>query len=128
MSQNLAPSESKRLAAIRFVATVVGALWGAMLSQLLPPDAWAIGLGILIAMLTCQVLHSSEGAKVAGFICGIVVLDHSVTPWVSASHRLIETGLGVAVALLVSYVPKLIKLEEPAKPADAAVLDARIRL
>jgi uncharacterized membrane protein YgaE (UPF0421/DUF939 family) len=54
-----------------------------------------------------------DAAKVAGFICGIVVLENSTAPWVSAFGRFVETTLGVVVALLVSYVPKLIKLDEP---------------
>ena len=120
---DLASSQSKRLGTLRLVATVVGAVWGAILTQLLPPDAWGIGVSILIAMLTCQILHSSEGAKVAGFICGIIVLDHSAEPWASAFHRFVETALGVVVALLISYVPKLIRFNEtePAKRGDAAL-------
>jgi hypothetical protein len=55
-----------------------------------------------------------DGAKVAGFICGIIVLDHSPEPWVAAYSRFIETALGVVVAWLISYVPKLIRIEEPA--------------
>ena len=45
----------------------------------------------------------------------IVVLDHSVEPWHYAFYRLIETALGVVVAWLISYVPKLIRIEESGK-------------
>jgi hypothetical protein len=85
---------------------------GAALNQILPAGAWAVGLGILIAMLTCQLLRSPEGAKVAGFTCGIIVLQNSPDPWAGAFSRLIETALGVTVALLVSYLPKLIRIDE----------------
>jgi uncharacterized membrane protein YgaE (UPF0421/DUF939 family) len=54
-----------------------------------------------------------DAAKVAGFICGIIVIGHSPEPWLNAFARFVETTLGVVVALLVSYVPKLIKLDEP---------------
>ena len=119
---DLVPSVSRRLAVLRLVATLIGALWGAMLSQLLPADDWVIGTSILIAMLTCQLLHSFEGAKVAGFICGIVVLEHGAMPWASAFNRLIETGLGIVVALAISYVPKLIRLGEPPKQDRDAII------
>jgi uncharacterized membrane protein YgaE (UPF0421/DUF939 family) len=109
---DLAPSQSRRLGTHRLLSTVVGALWGAALNQILPAGAWAVGLGILIAMLTCQLLRSPEGAKVAGFTCGIIVLQNSPDPWAGAFSRLIETALGVSVALLVSYLPKLIRIDE----------------
>jgi uncharacterized membrane protein YgaE (UPF0421/DUF939 family) len=110
---DLAPSQSRKLALHRLVATAVGAVCGALLTPLLPAGPLAIGVSILIAMLACQLVRVPEAAKVAGFICGIVVLENSVDPWLSAFGRFVETTLGVVVALLVSYVPKLIKLDEP---------------
>jgi uncharacterized membrane protein YgaE (UPF0421/DUF939 family) len=109
---DLVPSQSRTLALHRIVATLIGAVCGAILSPLLPPGPLAIGVSILIAMLICQLVQIPDAAKVAGFICGIVVFEQSAEPWLNASHRFVETTLGVIVALLVSYVPKLIKIEE----------------
>jgi uncharacterized membrane protein YgaE (UPF0421/DUF939 family) len=110
---DLAPSQSRKLALHRVVATAVGATCGAVLTPILPAGPIAIGVGILIAMLACQLVQIRDAAKVAGFICGILVLENSAEPWVSGFYRFLETTLGVIVALAVSYVPKLIKLEEP---------------
>ena len=110
---DLAPSRSKRLALHRIAATALGALCGAALTLVLPAGPLAIGVSILIAMLVCQVVQVPDDAKVAGFICGIIVFEHSAEPWLNAWFRFVETMLGVIVALGVSYVPKLIKLEEP---------------
>jgi hypothetical protein len=63
-------------------------------------------------MLISQLLQARDGAKVAGYICGIVLLDHSAEPWFYAFHRFIETGLGVVVAWAVTYVPKLIRMDD----------------
>ncbi len=71
-----------------------------------------MGLGILVAMLICHLLRASEGARVAGYICGLIVLDQSLEPWRYAFFRFVETGLGVSVAWLVSLVPKLVHIEE----------------
>ncbi len=95
------------------MATAVGASCGATLSPVFGPGPWAIGLSVLLAMLMSELLQGRDGAKVAGYICGIVVLDHSAEPWLYAYHRFIETALGVAVAWAVSYVPKLIRIDEP---------------
>jgi uncharacterized membrane protein YgaE (UPF0421/DUF939 family) len=109
---DLKPSESRRLALRRIVATVVGAVCGALLSPVLPFSAWSIGLGVLAAMFICQLVQVPDGARVAGFICGIVLLDDSTQPWTDAFHRFNETALGVVVAWAVSCVPKLIRIEE----------------
>ena len=47
-------------------------------------------------------------AKVAGYVCGIVLLDHGDSPWSYAFFRMIETALGIGMAMCVSLVPKLL--------------------
>jgi uncharacterized membrane protein YgaE (UPF0421/DUF939 family) len=109
---DLSPSQTRQLGLRRTVATVVGAVCGAALSTLLPPDPWIIGLGVLAAMLLSKLLHADDGAKVAGYICGIVLLEHSAVPWSYAFYRFVETMLGIVVAGLISMVPKLISIYE----------------
>jgi uncharacterized membrane protein YgaE (UPF0421/DUF939 family) len=89
----------------------VGGVTGAALSMVLPSTPWAIGGGVLAAMLLCDLLGAREGAKIAGYICGLIVLEHSAEPWNDALLRMIETALGVTVAWVIAYVPKLIPPE-----------------
>ena len=112
---DLVPSQTRQLGLKRIVATVVGAVCGAVLGPLLPSDPWAIGLGVLAAMLLSNLLHADDGAKVAGYICGIVLLDHGAEPWSYAFYRLVETMLGIVVAVSISLVPKLIRVDEPGR-------------
>jgi uncharacterized membrane protein YgaE (UPF0421/DUF939 family) len=118
---DLVPAQSQALALHRLIATAIGAICGAALTLVLPAGPLAIGLSILVAMLACQLVQVPDAAKVAGFICGIVVLEHSAEPWLNAFHRFVETTLGVFVALAVSYVPKLINTGvPPEKTSDQA--------
>jgi uncharacterized membrane protein YgaE (UPF0421/DUF939 family) len=109
---DLSAAQTSRLGWRRLVATVVGASCGAALSGALPPGPWTIALGVLIAMLICSLLRMQDGAKVAGYICGIVMLSYGDEPWFYAYYRLLETTLGIGVAWVISLVPKLVKLDD----------------
>jgi uncharacterized membrane protein YgaE (UPF0421/DUF939 family) len=111
---------TRALGAPRLLGTVVGALLGATICSLFGPGVERLGLGVLFAMLLMHLLRLQAAAKVAGYVCGIVLLGFGAHPWVYAAHRLAETSVGVAVAVLVSFVPKLLGSRERKGPADAA--------
>jgi uncharacterized membrane protein YgaE (UPF0421/DUF939 family) len=108
LATDLDPATSQKLGLRRMFATVVGALCGAISSLMLPPGILSIGIGFFTAMLLAQMLGAGEGARVAGYISGIVLLEHGSEPWHYAFHRFIETAIGVAVAWLISSIPKLL--------------------
>ena len=109
---DLSVAESRKQGLARLVSTIVGAIWGALLAPLVPSGPLAVGFGILLAMLTCQIFAGAGGARVAAFVCGIIILANPTEPWLYAFHRLAETVLGVTVAWAVSFVPKLFLLED----------------
>jgi len=98
----------------RLVATLVGGICGATLSSALPAGPLTLALSILVAMLLCQLLPVRDGARIAAYISGLIVFEQRAEPWLYASLRMIETAIGVTVAWLISYVPKLIRMEEKA--------------
>jgi uncharacterized membrane protein YgaE (UPF0421/DUF939 family) len=110
---DLSPATTQQLALQRLAGTLLGATVGAVLSHALPPGPLAIGVSILVAMLLSYVVHLQAAAKLAGYVCGIVVLSHGGHAWSYAVYRVIETFLGIAMAVLVSLVPKLLRVEIP---------------
>jgi uncharacterized membrane protein YgaE (UPF0421/DUF939 family) len=108
---DLSPSRTQQLAVQRLVGTLVGATVGAALSYVLPSGPVAIAVSILAAMLLSWGLRLHAAAKVAGYVCGIVILSHDAAPWGYAVYRVIETLLGIAMAVLVSLVPTLMRVE-----------------
>jgi uncharacterized membrane protein YgaE (UPF0421/DUF939 family) len=110
---DLSPAETRSLGLRRLGAMLVGAATGALLGSVLPSDAWAVGAGVMIAILVSKGLGAREGARVAGYVCGLIVLDSGTEPWRYGSDRLAETALGVIIAWLISYIPKLMAVEAP---------------
>ena len=109
---DLSPLQTRQLGLQRLAGTVLGAGVGAAISHVLPPGPVTIGFSILLAMFLSYILRLRGAAKITGYVCGIVMLEHQGHQWSYALLRLIETIIGIGVALLVSFVPKLISIDK----------------
>ena len=108
---DLSPVRTRHLALPRLAGTVLGAVIGGLAVMFLGTGALAVAVGVLIAIFVAQASGMAEAAKLAGYVCGLVVLEHSAEPWMYALFRFAETVLGIGVAVAVSLVPKLIAVE-----------------
>ena len=108
---DLTPSETQRLGLGRIAGTVIGSIVGASLCMVLPSNPYSIGTGVLVAMFLVALTRIPAGARVAGLVCGVIMLTHDVDPWTYALHRGIETTLGIVTAVVVSYLPKLMRTD-----------------
>ena len=106
---DLRAAETRKLALPRLAATLMGTLLGACITSLLPTTNWTVVFGVLGAMVLSDLLRLRNSAKVAGYICAIVLLDHGDQPWFYAAVRMVETVVGIAVAVVVSLLPKLVR-------------------
>jgi uncharacterized membrane protein YgaE (UPF0421/DUF939 family) len=113
---DLSPGTTRGLALQRLLGTLVGATLGAAISVATAgfPEARPVivTLAILATMLISHLLGIQAAAKLAGYVCAIVLVNFNDHPWFYAVHRSIETILGIATAVCVSFIPKLITVEE----------------
>ena len=117
---DLEPSQSRRSGLHRIAGTIVGTGCGGLLSSFIPSNPWTIGSGIALAMFISYFLQGKDGARIAGFVCGVVMLYQGDDVWNYATHRFIETTVGIVVAWAVSHIPKLITSRPGPDDADAA--------
>src|SRR5438046_7254751 len=90
----LQPSKTRKLALPRLAGTVLGAILGAATCAVVRPNAWEVGAGILAAMFLSHLLGLRDAARVAGYVCGIVLFNFGEHPWFYGFHRSIEPALG----------------------------------
>ena len=114
----LSPEKTRKAGGSRIIGSAIGASVGAAFAIFLPSNPITIGLSVAFALLFTQILGLSAAAKLAGYVCGITMLGHTDQPWIYALLRLLETTLGVAVAILVSFVPKLLKVDDSRQNDD----------
>jgi uncharacterized membrane protein YgaE (UPF0421/DUF939 family) len=109
---DLSATRTRQLGAPRLVGTIVGAALGAALSSF--RNIHAIGIvmisaGVFSAIFISHLLRIKDASKVAGYVCGVVLLTHGDRPWSYAFYRVLETALGIAAGVSVSLMPKLLK-------------------
>jgi uncharacterized membrane protein YgaE (UPF0421/DUF939 family) len=113
---DLSALRTRQLGVQRLIGTIIGAALGAAVStganHLAHVGPLIIAAGVCAAMLLSHMLGLKEAAKLAGYVCGIVLLDHNAHPWSYALYRLVETVIGIGAAVTVSVVPKLLKVDE----------------
>jgi len=113
---DLSATTTRGLALQRLLGTFVGATLGAAISVATVgiPEARPIivTLAILATMLISHLLGIPAAAKLAGYVCAIVLVNFNDHPWLYAAHRSLETILGIATAVSVSFIPKLITVDD----------------
>lgn len=114
---DLSPATTRGLALHRLVGTLVGATLGAAISVTapIPQAALTVGFAVVAAMLICHLLRIPAAARLAGYVCAIVLVNFNDRPWSYAAYRCVETVLGITTAVCVCFIPKLIEVERSAR-------------
>lgn len=106
---DLSAEQTRRSGWPRLAGTALGASIGAALGQSVTTGVVAITAGIFLAMFACHLVRMPTAARISGYVCGITLVSFTDQGWSYAAYRFIETAFGLAVAIAVSLLPKLIR-------------------
>ena len=104
---DLSPAETTTQAKRRIIATAIGVIAGVALGHVLPVGIWSVGLSVFLAMVLSAMIGTQDSAKMAGYICGVVVVTDDSMQVTYALFRFVETVIGIGVAYAISRVPVL---------------------
>jgi len=90
----------------RFIGTVVGAAFGALLGSFFTPTIIIYGAAILLLGFICAIAHLDKSAyRFSGVTLTIIMLVARLgPPWLIGLHRFVEVSIGIAVGLALAAI------------------------
>ncbi|MBQ8813182.1 MAG: FUSC family protein [Lachnospiraceae bacterium] len=99
----------------RFYGTVIGGLLGMLLFRIyiiFYPEAGhhplillLLFIGVVLLIIACQLFRWPGGVQPGGVVLCIILFNTPVDTYISYSiNRMIDTGVGVAIALLINWI------------------------
>jgi len=99
----------------RFFGTVIGGLLGMLLFRVyiaFYPEAGhhpllllLVFIGVVLLIITCQLFRWPGGVQPGGVVLCIILFNTPVDTYISYSiNRMIDTGIGVLIALLINWI------------------------
>jgi len=89
----------------RMIGTLVGAVIGFVCALIMPGNAFICGLGIIILIVVCNAIKVKGSIVVGGIVLiAIMVNLKGQSAIVYSISRIIETFIGIAVAIIVNFL------------------------
>ncbi|MEG2353008.1 MAG: aromatic acid exporter family protein [Clostridium sp.] len=95
----------------RLLGTTIGSIVALCISLIAPNNVFFIGIGVACIIYLCDILHFQRSISIACVV--FIVITLSITnkdPFIYSVSRLLETSIGIIIAVLVNFLvcpPKL---------------------
>lgn len=89
----------------RVFGTLLGAAVGVLFFLVFPGNPYLCGLGAMLIIYVCTTMGWTNSASIAAIVFLAVMLNPAGEhPWIYSMNRILDTLLGIAVALVVNYL------------------------
>lgn len=97
-------SNSFRAGKNRMLGTLVGATIGFLCALIMPGNALLCGIGVVMVIFLCNKLKWSKSVSIACIVfMAIMVNLNGKNPLLYSSNRILDTFIGIIVAMVVNY-------------------------
>lgn len=97
-----------KAAMVRFFGIVLGSFLGGMFTTFLGSNPISLSLSILCTVVICSILKLQDSVRMASMSVSVVMilwgLDRSVSPWLFAFYRAVDSTLGIIIAVTVAHL------------------------
>lgn len=101
-------TESLSAGWFRILGSFVGSLWGGLIATWLGYTVLALGVTMFATVLSLSLIKTKEAFRLACLTAEVVIIvgmvAQNVPPYLNALSRFIESGIGVALAILVTLL------------------------
>lgn len=88
----------------RILGTMVGAFIGFLCALIQPGNAFLCAAGLIAAVYICDLFNWNKSVTIAGIVCMVIMLNlNGRSPLFYSINRIIDTLLGIIVAIFVNY-------------------------
>lgn len=88
----------------RMLGTFIGAVVGFVCALISPGNAFVSAIGIVVVIYLCNLLKWKESAAIGGIVFLAIMLNlKGNSPLLYSINRILDTFLGILVAIVVNY-------------------------
>jgi uncharacterized membrane protein YgaE (UPF0421/DUF939 family) len=88
----------------RMLGTIVGAFVGYLCALISPGNPFLTGIGIVCVIYFCNLFNWKESSSIAGVVFCVIMLNlKGNSPILYSINRIIDTFVGIIVAIMVNY-------------------------
>lgn len=96
-----------KAALMRFLGVLIGSALGGLFTTFLGSNPFSLALSIFCTVILCSLLNLKDSIRMACLSVSVVMilwgLDRTLSPWIFAFYRAVDSTFGVIIALVVAH-------------------------
>ncbi len=91
----------------RFLGIVIGSAFGGVFAYYLGSTGFSLGIGVFFTAMACLLINIKESILIASLSVAVIMVMNGIypehNPWMFSLFRLIDSTVGILIAVFVSY-------------------------